>query len=165
MAESVLARIFEHNNWANSLMLDACSKLTDAQLDAQPRSATKGTIRDTLSHFVRAQQNYLRHITQVEPSFTWETPPSLDKMRASLARSGEALLEIASNESGRLPKRRVKTRDGSMVEPWVLMLQVINHATEHREQINSMLTALGLTPLDMDAWSYAEVTKAITPPP
>jgi uncharacterized damage-inducible protein DinB len=84
-------------------------------------------------------------------------------MRESLTRSGQGFLEIASDESDRLPKSRVQTRDGSLVEPWVIMLQAINHATEHREQINSMLTALGLTPLDMDGWSFAEVTKAITP--
>ena len=164
MTDSVLARLFEHNNWANSLILDACTRLTNAQLDAQPQSATKGTIRETLSHFVRAQQNYLRHITRVEPPFTWETPPSLEQMRASLTRSGLGFLEIARDESGSLPKSRVQTRDGSLVEPWVIMLQAINHATEHREQINSMLTALEVTPLDMDAWAYAEVTKAISPP-
>jgi uncharacterized damage-inducible protein DinB len=164
MTANVLSRLFEHNNWANTLVMEACSKLTDAQLDAQPQSATKGTIRETLSHFVRAQQNYLRHITRIEPPFTWETPPALEQMRESLTRSGQGFLEIASDESGRLPKSRVQIRDGSQVEPWVVMVQAINHATEHREQINSMLTALGLNPLDMDGWSYAEATNAIAPP-
>jgi uncharacterized damage-inducible protein DinB len=163
MNASVLSRLFEHNNWANALVLEACSKLSDEQLDAQPQSATKGTIRETLSHFVRAQQNYLRHITRIEPPFTWETPPALVQMRESLTRSGQGFLEIASDESGRLPKSRVQTRDGSQVEPWVVMVQAINHATEHREQINSMLTALGLNPLDMDGWSYAEATNSIAP--
>ena len=32
------------------------------------------------------------------------------------------------------------------MDPWVVMVQIINHATEHREQIKSMLTALGLAP-------------------
>ncbi len=162
MIDSVVARLFEHNNWANSLMLDACDKLTDVQLDAQPQSATKGSIRETLSHFVRAQQNYLRHITRIEPPFTWEEPPPpLAKMRESLTRSGQGFLEIARDESGKLPKSRVQTRDGSLVEPWVIMVQAINHATEHREQINSMLTALGLTPLELDGWSFAEANNAI----
>ena len=163
MNRCVLSRLFEHNNWANNLVMDACPKLSDAQLDAQPQSATKGSIRETLSHFVRAQQNYLRDITRVEPPFTWETPPALEKMRESLTLSGQGFLEIASDEAGRLPKSRVQTRDGSQVEPWVIMLQAVNHATKHREQINSMLTALGLTPLDMDGWSFAETTDAITP--
>lgn len=41
------------------------------------------------------------------------------------------------------------------------MLQVINHATEHREQIKSMLSALGVTPPDIDGWDYGEATNAL----
>jgi uncharacterized damage-inducible protein DinB len=43
------------------------------------------------------------------------------------------------------------------------MLQVINHATEHREQIKSMLTALGITPPSIDGWDYGEVSGALVP--
>jgi len=167
MNANVLTRLFEHNNWANRRTLEACAALNDEQLDAEPRSPAFGTIRRTLSHFVRAQQNYLRHITRVEPPFTWEweAPPPMEKLRESLERSGEGFLDIARDEPGRVPKSRVETRDGSMVEPWVLLVQAINHATEHREQISSMLTTLGVTPPDNDGWSFAEATNAITPPP
>ena len=64
---------------------------------------------------------------------------------------------------GRCRSHGVKTRDGSLVEPWVIMLQAINHATEHREQISSMLTALGITPPDMDGWSYGGTKDAVAP--
>jgi uncharacterized damage-inducible protein DinB len=43
------------------------------------------------------------------------------------------------------------------------MLQVINHATEHREQIKSMLSALGVTPPEIDGWDYAIATNALVP--
>jgi uncharacterized damage-inducible protein DinB len=43
------------------------------------------------------------------------------------------------------------------------MVQAINHATEHREQISSMLTALGVTPPDLDGWAYGEATGALIP--
>lgn len=43
------------------------------------------------------------------------------------------------------------------------MLQVINHATEHREQIKSMFSALGMTSPDIDGWDYGEVTNALVP--
>jgi uncharacterized damage-inducible protein DinB len=60
-------------------------------------------------------------------------------------------------------KGQLQTRDGFFVEPWVIMVQVINHATEHREQISSMLSALGVTPPDLDGWTYGEATNALTP--
>jgi uncharacterized damage-inducible protein DinB len=31
---------------------------------------------------------------------------------------------------------------------------VINHATEHRAQIMAILTQLGITPPELDSWSY-----------
>jgi uncharacterized damage-inducible protein DinB len=43
------------------------------------------------------------------------------------------------------------------------MLQVINHATEHREQIKSMLSALRVTPPDIDGWDYAIATNTLVP--
>jgi uncharacterized damage-inducible protein DinB len=49
------------------------------------------------------------------------------------------------------------------VEPWVVLVQIINHATEHREQISSMLSALGVTPPILDGWAYGEATNALIP--
>jgi hypothetical protein len=43
------------------------------------------------------------------------------------------------------------------------MLQVINYATEHREQIKSMLSALGVIPPDIDGWDNGEDTNAFVP--
>jgi len=51
------------------------------------------------------------------------------------------------------------------VEPWVVMVQAINHATEHREQISSMLSALGVTPPELDGWAYGEATHGLIPRP
>jgi uncharacterized damage-inducible protein DinB len=41
------------------------------------------------------------------------------------------------------------------------MVQIINHATEHREQIKSMLTSLGITPPSIDGWDYGDVMQAL----
>jgi uncharacterized damage-inducible protein DinB len=77
--------------------------------------------------------------------------------------SGEGLLALVQDESSKFPKTRRQTTDGFFVEPWVVMLQVINHATEHREQIKSMLSALGVTPPNIDGWDYGEATNALVP--
>jgi uncharacterized damage-inducible protein DinB len=63
MAESILVKLFEHNNWANLRIIQACSALSDDQLDAEPQSATKGSIRLTLTHLVASQQGYLSLLT------------------------------------------------------------------------------------------------------
>ena len=40
----------------------------------------------------------------------------------------------------------------------ILLTQVINHATEHREQVKTILTGLGIEPPDLQGWSYFDET-------
>ena len=160
MMANILEKIFEHNNWANLKIIDACSALSDAQLDAAPQTATKGTIRRTLEHLVHSQQHYLQLLTL--PVDARSNPrPSFDELRQAANTTGEKLIALARGDSSQLPKTRIQTEDGYWVEPWVVMVQIINHATEHREQISSMLTALGVTPPDLDGWTIGEATQAL----
>ena len=161
MIENSLVKLFEHNNWANMQIIQICSILSDEQLDAEPQSATQGSIRSTLTHLVSAQRGYLALLTlPVEARST--APLAFAELQESLRISGEGLLAL-SRDDHNFPQTRLQTRDGFYVEPWVVMVQIINHATEHREQIKSMLSALGVTPPDIDGWDYGDVTKALTP--
>lgn len=63
MSENVLAKLFEHNNWANLRIIQACSALSDEQLDAELLSTTKGSTRQTLLHLVASQRGYLALLT------------------------------------------------------------------------------------------------------
>jgi uncharacterized damage-inducible protein DinB len=162
MMVNVLAKLFEHNNWANLQIIQACLALTDEQLDAAPQSATEGSIRSTLSHLVSAQDGYLRLLTLPLEERKDRVPVEFAEIQESLKNSGDKLLELARDES-KLPATRLQTRDEYYVEPWVIMVQIINHATEHREQIKSMLTALGVTPPSIDGWDYGEATNALVP--
>lgn len=162
MTENFLARLFEHNNWANEKIIQACLALTEEQLDAAPQSATEGNIRSTLSHLVSAQFGYLRILTMPLEERQGPVVLEFDGLQKSLKDSGERLLTLARDAS-KLPVSRIQTRDGYYVEPWVIMVQIINHATEHREQIKSMLTSLGITPPSIDGWDYGDATKALVP--
>ncbi|MEW5938665.1 MAG: DinB family protein [Chloroflexota bacterium] len=160
MADPILVKLFEHNNWANGKIVEACYALSDEQLDAEPHSATKGSIRQTLSHLVTSQRGYLALLT-LPVDARPKSPLAFDELRESARLSGEGLISLA-RESGKL-KSQLQTADGYSVEPWVVMLQVINHATEHREQIKSMLSALGITPPDMDGWDFGDAINALVP--
>ena len=161
MHENFLAKMFEHNNWANQKVIEACRVLSDEQLDTEPQSAVRGNIRDTLIHLVTSQRGYLALLTlPVDQRPT--SPLEFTDLEESVRTSGEGLLALANGE--RHPfEARLTTRDGHFTEPWVVMLQVINHATEHREQIKSMLTALGVAPPDIDGWGYGLASDALVP--
>jgi len=164
MTEHMLTKLFEHNNWANEQIFLACAALSDEQLDATPASATLGSIRETLVHLVAAQQNYLRLMTRPLEERREPIPESpFEQLRQLAQSSGEALLVLAQDEASLAAKGRIQTRDRHLVEPWVILLQVINHATEHREQVKSMLSALGITPPEIDGWDYGQAVGGLVP--
>jgi uncharacterized damage-inducible protein DinB len=165
MTDHFLVKLFEHNNWANQKLFEACAILSDEQLDAEPHSATRGNIRRTLEHLVNSQRGYLALLTtpvevrrQAAPAIT-----DIMELQESVRLSGEGLLALAKGDQQPFHSSQLQTTDDFYTEPWVVMLQVINHATEHREQIKSMLSALGITPPSIDGWDYGEVTEALIP--
>ena len=161
MSEVILVKLFEHNNWANIQIIQACSALSDEQLDAEPHFATKGNIRQTLLHLVSSQRGYLSLLT-LPVEEREKVPLEFSDVKEVAQSSGENLLALVRDGLDQLPPR-LQTTDGFFVEPWVVLVQIINHATEHREQINGMLSAQGITPPDLDGWGYGEATNALIP--
>src|SRR5215212_2781664 len=161
MGVDFLVKLFEHNNWANSQIIQACAALSDAQLDAEPQTATIGSIRQTLVHVVTSQHGYLSLLT-LPVAARRAISPSFAELQDAARISGEGLVAWAS-DSSTYPTTQLQTTDGYFVEPWVVIVQIINHATEHREQISSMLSALGVTPPNLDGWAYGEATNALIP--
>ncbi|MHB8624752.1 MAG: DinB family protein [Aggregatilineales bacterium] len=167
MVDHFLEKMFEHNNWANLQIIRTCATLSNDQLNAEPQSATQGSIRSTLQHLVTAQQHYLRHLTlPLEERLTPVPTPPFAELEQFLTTSGDALLALARDPASIPNQGQIKTPlvgDGYLVEPWVLMVQIINHATEHREQIKNMLSALGVTPPNIDGWMFGEAVNALIP--
>ena len=163
MTKNLLVKLFEHNNWANQEILQVCGNLSEGQLDAEPQSATLGSIRQTLIHLAAAQHGYLSLLTLPVDSRK-EVDLEFSDLAESMRSSGDALLELARKAENHSLQIKLTTKKGYLVEPWVVFVQIINHATEHREQINSMLSSMKLSHPDLDAWAYGETTNALIPP-
>ena len=161
MTENFLEKLFEHNNWANRQIIQICLTLTDEQLDVEPTSATYGSIRKTLLHMASSQKGYLRQLTLPLEARLDPVTLTFAEVSESVTKSGETLLALTRGETSVFQETKIQSRDGYSVESWVLMVQIINHADEHREQIKSMLTALGITPPKIDGWKYGESVGAL----
>lgn len=75
-------------------------------------------------------------------------------MRESLTNSGAGLIEWAAKVQG---ADTVEIDwDGTLRQApkSILLTQAINHATEHRAQIMTILTESGIQPPELDAWMY-----------
>jgi uncharacterized damage-inducible protein DinB len=164
MTRGPLGRIVEHNNWANAVLLRACAALTEAQLEATPRSPRERTIRQILTHLVEAQVGY---VPMLSP--TWRPSAELGSSLEDLARaagdSGKALQSVADGEVAVPWESDVRTSDGYLVKPWTVFVQAINHGAEHRRQVCSLLRALGVKPPPLDGWGFGEALGAVVPPP
>lgn len=164
MAETILTRLIEHNNWANLRILDACATLKAEQLDFQPQSAVRGTIRETLQHLVLSQEDYVSMLIKFDHPPEREFTPTLLELREVVVKSGKELLALGQDVSSGLLQSQISLSDGYKVEPWVIIVQVINHATEHREQIKSIMTTLGVEPPRIDGWLHGRESNALIPP-
>jgi uncharacterized damage-inducible protein DinB len=162
--DNCFVKLFEHNNWANREIIKACAALSAEQLDATPQPTSTWSIRHTLTHFVESQQAYVSLLT-LQPEERQFVALSSAELEESARKSGEALLALARDKVGESLKTQIVTLDGYKVEPWVVMVQAINHATEHRRQVVIMLLAVGVTPPALDGWTFGESAKAIVPIP
>ncbi|MCB8968338.1 MAG: DinB family protein [Ardenticatenaceae bacterium] len=164
MTENILARLIEHNNWATLQIFDVCATLTAAQLDFEPQSAVRGTIRETLRHLVLSQEDYTAMLTTFDHPPEREVMPTLVELREIVVQSGRELVALVQDFSSKSLQSQIQVSDGYRVEPWVFIVQAINHATEHREQIKSILSALGVEPPRIDGWMYGRLENALIPP-
>ncbi|HVF99463.1 MAG TPA: DinB family protein [Chloroflexia bacterium] len=151
--------MFHQNVWANLKLIEACEGLDDAVLDATV-PGTYGSVRATLTHLVRAEAGYYGRLTgeQYDRS-SWGDAPTLAQLKEASQWTGEGLLRQAA---------RVQASDTLSVQ-WddktvefpasVILVQAINHATEHRAHIATILTQQDVTPPEIDGWSYLMATQ------
>ena len=159
-----LVSLFEHNLWANAQLLEACAALTEEQLEASPDALSEWTVRHTLLHLVQAQQAYVELLTLPPEARQSRVSVPFGELGDSANRSGEALLALARDDEGACPLQTIHTGDGHAVEPWVILLQSINHATDHRRQVCGMLRALGVPAPRLDGWAFGGARGALEPP-
>src|SRR6185369_670850 len=103
MTENFLVKLFEHNNWANQKIIQACSALAEEPLDAEAQSVTKGSIREALTHLVNSQRGYLSLLTLTLEA-RHHAPPTFAGLQESAQISGEGLLALVRDESSKSPK-------------------------------------------------------------
>ena len=149
-----LRSIFEHNLWANERLLEACRDLTDEQRAASV-DGTYGELGYTLVHLVRGESFYVKLLTGWQPPVRWEIPgpwPGIDALLERARFTGARLVEVAEST----PPDRLLDTGEEQVPAAVVLLQAINHATEHRAHAATILTQVGIAPPTIDGWEFGE---------
>lgn len=153
--EPTLIELIRYNNWANAQVLAACQTLTPEQL-AATQAGSYGTIHRTLGHIVSAEADYVERMTggELRPPFNWEDGPSVADIAAFAQEVAAALLSAAERIP---PAHRVhEEEEGQFIDYQArhLFIQAINHGIEHRTNVTTILSGLGLPAPEVDGWAY-----------
>ena len=154
----ILTHLFKHHLWANSQLLEVCDGMSDGVLDATV-SGTYGSVRDTFVHLFAAEERYVARISDYAPGepLTEGTFPGFRVLRDRGSRSGETLIDLAERETGDRIISGEHPRFGKFAIPVsTFFAQAINHATEHRAHVCTILTQRGVEPPVLDVWTYQE---------
>jgi uncharacterized damage-inducible protein DinB len=153
----LIVEFFQHNALMNQRLMEACRGLSPEQLGATT-PGTYGSIAATLVHIANAQEGYAARFLGTErPERLAENPfPGVEAVAERLAHGDARLLEAAA-QAGR--EHEVQVTGDDPPGTWrmrasLLLLQAVNHGTEHRSQVATILTQLGLEPPAMDGWAY-----------
>ena len=153
--ETTLLELIRYNNWANAQVLATCQNLNPSQLAATTPGAY-GTIHHTLGHIIAAEADYVGRLTGIgpQPFFKWDDQPSVADITNFASQVAEALFETIQ----RIPPDHIvhEEEDGKTLDyqACLLFIQVINHGIEHRTNITTILSGLGLTAPEVDGWGY-----------
>jgi len=156
MNGSLLKDAFGHHVWATVTLIDACIGLEPARLEtAVP--GTYGSILETMRHTVGADASYLSLLSGGAVAEIDEASMDLAALREAMMGLGPAWEAYLS---GDLDPHAIVVRhrdDGSeSAAPLTIRLaQAIHHGTDHRSQVCTALTSLGIEPPEIDAWAYA----------
>lgn len=148
--------LLAHHAWANLRLLDACAGLSDDEL-ATSVEGTMGSVIDTLRHVVGADASYLALLTDGEVSPIDEAGMDVAALRVVATEHTEYFRGLAASD--RAPDEVVVRHnpDGDSAAPLgVRVAQIAHHGTDHRSQVCTILTQLGIEPPELDVWAWAD---------
>ncbi len=153
--DPTIVELIRYNNWANAQVFAACQKLSASQL-ASSAPGVYGSIHRTLGHIIAAEADYVNRMTGdgPQPPFRWEDEPALADISAFAGQVAVALLGAIQ----RVPPEHIvhEEEDGNTMDykARLLFIQIINHGIEHRTNITTILSGLGLPAPEVDGWGY-----------
>ena len=166
MATSLMEDAFAHHIWATLELIDACAPLSDDQL-ATPVPGTYGSIVETMRHTVGSDRSYLLSLGEELEPFDRDAA-DLSALRAAMEAQGVAWLRLLTEDTDadRVIVRRHDDGWVTHATVGIRLAQAIHHGTDHRSQICTALTSLGIEPPEIDVWAFGEgVGRVVDEPP
>jgi uncharacterized damage-inducible protein DinB len=156
MARPLLEDAFAHHVWATLRLVDACLSLSSEQLETTVEG-TYGSILATMRHLIGGDASYLWVLTDGRVSEVEEDRMDLRELRAVMESNGAAWTSLVARDLDP-DSDVVRHRDDgidSFAPMGVRLAQALHHGTDHRSQVCTSLTRLGIEPPEIDVWAFA----------
>ena len=157
MTDAVLADAFAHHVWANLRVIDACLALSPDQL-ATAVPGTYGSILDTIRHVVGGDASYLNVLTRGQVASIDDENMNLEELRqAAVGHRADWAAPLGADLDPAADVVRHRDDGSESHAPMGIRLaQALHHGTDHRSQICTALTTLGVEPPQIDVWAFAQ---------
>lgn len=156
MPSPLLADAFGHHVWATVRVLDACLDLDDASL-ATTVPGTYGSIIETLRHLVDGDVFYLDVLRGGAPEPFDKGASDIPKLRAVMEAHDQVWQGLVAGDLD--PGADVVEYEDSGYETHaplgIRLAQALYHGSDHRSQICTALTTLGIEPPAIEVWDFA----------
>jgi uncharacterized damage-inducible protein DinB len=165
-SSSLLRDAFAHHVWATLRVIDACVGLRPEQLETTA-PGTYGSIIGTMRHLVGADSWYLfrtsgERTTPIADGD--EEKMDLPALRAAMEAHGAVWPTVLAADPD--PNTIIVTRreDGSETHApmSIRIAQALHHGSDHRSQICTALTTLGIEPPAIDLWDFGSDNGSVT---
>ena len=157
MSKSLLEDAFAHNVWATLRLIDACLELSPERLETTV-PGTYGSILETQRHLVGSDSFYLFRVSGERGHLIDEDHMGLPQLRAAMEGHGDAWSGLLAQDLDPDAILVGRNDDGSETHAatGIRIAQVLHHGTDHRSQICTALTTLGVEPPAIDVWAFGE---------
>jgi len=155
MPRSPLADAFGHHVWATLRLIETSESLDEGQLQATA-AGTYGSIIDTLRHLVASDRSYLATLSGGKVERVDDEDMTLADLRAVMIEDGPEWSRVIAelDDPDRIVVREYPDGRVNRSPAGIRLAQVLHHGTDHRSQICTILTTLGIEPPDIDVWEF-----------
>ncbi len=155
---NALLELYRHHLWANLRLLDHVATLDPKLLEATA-TGTFGQVDATLKHIIANEEGYLMHLgSPVTEALLFHVHefPGFPELRKRAEVTGAKLIELAGAVQAEDSLSGTFQGQPYTMPRVVPLMQAINHGTEHRAHVITVLSQQGIPPIALDAWTFWE---------
>ena len=153
---SLLEAAFSHHVWATVRLIDACEELSSDQLQ-HVVPGTRGPIIETLAHIVDGDTWDLAILEARNLADVADARPDLPALRRVMTANGARWSSfLASSPDPEALVTEIDPTDGfrRVASVGMRLAGTLDHGSDHRSQICTAITSLGLRPPDLAVMTF-----------